>query len=148
MKVFFAWDEAKERENRRKHGVPFFLAQYAFLDPKRIIASDAVHSETEERYFCIGRVEGKIVTVRFTYRGNVIRISAPGIGEKEGYYMKNKTKYSDEPEGYLKMVKDFLPPPDQLVLKEDNVKITLSLNRESVDFLKKKPKSNVSLIKR
>jgi predicted DNA binding CopG/RHH family protein len=33
-------------------------------------------------------------------------------------------------------VEDFLPPPDQLVLKEDGVKITLSLSRRSVDFFK------------
>jgi len=32
--------------------------------------------------------------------------------------MKNKIKYTDEPMGELRVVKDFLPPPDQLVLKE------------------------------
>jgi len=51
--------------------------------------------------------------------------------------MKNKIKYTDEPMGKLKIVKDFLPPPDQLVLKEENVKITISLNKESVEFFKK-----------
>ncbi len=40
----------------------------------------------------------------------------------------------------LRVVKDFLPPPDQLVLKEENVKITISLKKESVDFFKKKAK--------
>jgi predicted DNA binding CopG/RHH family protein len=51
--------------------------------------------------------------------------------------MKNKTKYADEPMGKLRVVKDFLPPPDQLVLKEENVKITISLKKSSVDFFKK-----------
>ena len=32
--------------------------------------------------------------------------------------MKRKIKYTDEPMGKLKVVNDFLPPPDQLVLKE------------------------------
>ncbi len=52
--------------------------------------------------------------------------------------MKNKIKYTGEPMGKLRVVKDFLPSPDQLVLKEENVKITISLKKESVDFFKKK----------
>ncbi|OOP56535.1 MAG: CopG family transcriptional regulator [Candidatus Brocadia carolinensis] len=56
--------------------------------------------------------------------------------------MKNKIKYTDEPMGKLRVVKDFLPPPDQLVLKEENVKITISLKKESVDFFKKKAKEH------
>ena len=81
-KVYFEWDEAKDRENCRKHGVSFSLAQHAFLDPNRIIASDAMHSETEDRFYCIGRVDEKIITVRFTYRGNVIRIFGAGCWRK------------------------------------------------------------------
>ncbi|MCX5895560.1 MAG: CopG family transcriptional regulator [Proteobacteria bacterium] len=56
--------------------------------------------------------------------------------------MKNKIKYSDEPIGKLRIVKDFLPSPDQLVLKEDNVKITLSLSKSSIDFFKKEAKKH------
>ncbi len=51
--------------------------------------------------------------------------------------MKSKIKYSDEPLGKLKVVKDFLPPPEQLILKEDKVKITISLSKSSLDFFKK-----------
>jgi predicted DNA binding CopG/RHH family protein len=51
--------------------------------------------------------------------------------------MKNKIKYTDEPIGKLRVIKDFLPPPDQLVLKEENVKITISLKKSSVEFFKK-----------
>ena len=51
--------------------------------------------------------------------------------------MKNKIRYTDEPMGELRVLKDFLPPPDQLVLKEENVKITLSLKKSSVEFFKK-----------
>jgi hypothetical protein len=61
-----------------------------------------------------------------------------GIGEKGGKSMKNKIKYTDEPMGgELRVVKDFLPPPDQLVLKEENVKITISLKKSSVQFFKR-----------
>ena len=62
---------------------------------------------------------------------------AQGIGEEGGRSMKNKIKYSDEPMGELRVVKDFLPSPDQLVLKEENVKITISLKKSSVEFFKK-----------
>ena len=51
--------------------------------------------------------------------------------------MKSKIKYTDEPIGDLRVVRDFLPPPDQLALKEENVKITISLRKSSVDFFKK-----------
>lgn len=39
------------------------------------------------------------------------------------------------------VIDDFLPPPDQLVLKEDTVKVTLNLSRDSVAFLKDKAKT-------
>ena len=51
--------------------------------------------------------------------------------------MKNKIEYTDESMGELRIVKDFLPPPDQLVLREDNVKVTISLSKGSVTFFKK-----------
>ena len=40
----------------------------------------------------------------------------------------------------LKIIKDFLPPPDQLVLKEDKVKVTISLSKGSIEFFKKEAK--------
>jgi len=42
--------------------------------------------------------------------------------------------------GKLRIIKDFLPRPEQLVLKEENVKITISLNKSSIEFFKKKAK--------
>lgn len=56
--------------------------------------------------------------------------------------MKRKIKYTEEPMGELKVVKDFLPRPDQLVLKEENIKITISLKKESIDFFKKTAKKH------
>ncbi len=51
--------------------------------------------------------------------------------------MKRKIKYTDEPLGDLKIVKDFLPPPEKLALKEENLKVTLSLNKTSVEYFKR-----------
>jgi len=43
--------------------------------------------------------------------------------------------------GHLRVVKDFLPPPDKLVLKEDHVKVTISLKKSSVFFFKEQAKT-------
>ncbi|MBL8180947.1 MAG: CopG family transcriptional regulator [Blastocatellia bacterium] len=56
--------------------------------------------------------------------------------------MKKKTIYTDEPIGKIKVVKDFLPKPEDLVFREDNVKVTLSLSRQSLDFFKEQAKLN------
>ena len=64
------------------------------------------------------------------------------IGEKEGGYMKTKIKYTDEPMGELRVIKDFLPPPEQLVLKEENIKVTIALKKASVEFFKKEAKKH------
>jgi len=87
MNTSFEWDEDKNTNNLKKHGVDFEIAQYAFLDERRVIAKDLVHSEKESRYYCFGRVKGGVLTVRFTYRDNHIRI----IGA--GYWSKGKKIY-------------------------------------------------------
>ncbi len=51
--------------------------------------------------------------------------------------MKKKIKYSDEKIGEVEIVKDFLPKPEDLVFKEETVKVTLNLSRSSVDYFKK-----------
>ena len=51
--------------------------------------------------------------------------------------MKSKIKYTNEPMGELRVIKDFLPPPEQLILKEDKVKVTIHLSKSSIDFFKK-----------
>lgn len=59
------------------------------------------------------------------------------IGEKEEKYMKrHKVKYTDEPIGNIKIVGDFLPKPEELVLKEETKKITIHLTKSSIDFFK------------
>lgn len=50
--------------------------------------------------------------------------------------MKRTRKYTDEPLGRLEVVEDCLPPPEQLVSREDGVKVAISLSRKSVVFFK------------
>ena len=91
-KTRFEWDSDKDSINQEKHDVSFALAQFAFADPKRVIAKDDSHSQGEERFYCFGEVDGGILTVRFTYRASVIRI----IGA--GYWRKGKVIYERENE--------------------------------------------------
>jgi predicted DNA binding CopG/RHH family protein len=52
--------------------------------------------------------------------------------------MSNRTvKYTAGEIGRLRVIKDFLPQPDDLVPREDNVKVTLSLSRRSLDYFKR-----------
>ena len=74
MSTTFQWDEQKEADNKAKHGLDFEAAQYAFFDPDRLIVHDSEHSEVEECWFCIGKVDDLVLIVRFTYRDGVIRI--------------------------------------------------------------------------
>jgi predicted DNA binding CopG/RHH family protein len=50
---------------------------------------------------------------------------------------KKTVRYTSGEIGRFKVVKDFLPPPDELVPIEDNIKVTLTLTRRSLDFFKK-----------
>jgi len=86
----FEWDEDKAAENLRKHGVSFELAQHAFLDPRRVFYRDSKHSGSEKRFYCFGQVAEGILTVRFTYRGHVIRI----IGA--GYWREGRRIYEEK----------------------------------------------------
>ncbi len=81
-KTTFEWDESKNQENTIKHGVSFEEAQEAFQDENRLIVEDLDHGENEERWFCFGMVSGGIMTVRFTYRADKIRIYGAGYWRK------------------------------------------------------------------
>jgi uncharacterized DUF497 family protein len=86
----FEWDDDKDWSNQRKHGISFSLAQFAFLDERRVILEDLDHSADEKRYYCLGKVAGGIMTVRFIYRKTKIRIFGAG------YWRKGKRIYERE----------------------------------------------------
>ncbi len=89
-KTRFDWDQDKDGQNQKKHGVSFALAQLAFADSRRVIAEDLSHGSSEQRYFCLGQVGAGVLTVRFVYRENVIRIHGAG------YWRKGKRIYERE----------------------------------------------------
>lgn len=86
----FEWDDAKDKENQARHNVAFSVAQRVFLNLDRVVVEDINHSKDEERFYCIGRVGQDVITVRFTYRGNVIRIYGAG------YWRKGRKIYEDQ----------------------------------------------------
>jgi uncharacterized DUF497 family protein len=94
MSVTFEWEIERETENQAKHGIDFETAQYAFFDPHRLIVHDAKHSEQEERLFCIGKVKKRILTVRFTYRGDIIRIFGAAEWRKWRKFYEQHNSYS------------------------------------------------------
>lgn len=64
----------------------------------------------------------------------------PDIGGKAKKYMKKKIKYTNEPIGKVKVISDFLPSPEELVLKDETVKVTIALSKTSVEFFKNEAK--------
>jgi predicted DNA binding CopG/RHH family protein len=56
--------------------------------------------------------------------------------------MKKRTRYTDEPLGDLKVIPDFLPAPDELAFKDQQVKVTIGLGKASVDFFRQQAKKH------
>jgi len=56
--------------------------------------------------------------------------------------MSRRIRYTDEPMGEPRVVRDFLPPPSHLALKEDTVKVTISLSKASVSFFKRQARAH------
>lgn len=92
--VRFEWDPGKDFDNFAKQGVSFVEAQLAFADERCVIVHDADHSANEFRYYCFGRVESGILTVRFTMRADVIRIIGAGFWRKgKAFYERENSLY-------------------------------------------------------
>lgn len=64
------------------------------------------------------------------------------IGEKEKRLMNKTIKYTEGEIGNINIIEDFLPSPEELVFKEENTKITISLTKETVDFFKEEAKKH------
>ena len=86
----FVWDDKKEAENILKHDIDFMTACLAFLDLDRKVGRDSKHSSGDEvRKYCVGKVNDRVMTVRFIMRDKKIRI----IGA--GYWREGRTLYYD-----------------------------------------------------
>ena len=80
------------------------------------------------------------MTVRFNF-GDEFASSARVIGERDEAFISSKTvEYTAGEIGRLRVVEDFMPPPEELVPRDDRVKVTLALSRRSLDFFKREAK--------
>lgn len=84
------FDPDKEAANLAKHGIDFSTVQKVFEDPCRMIVPNDTHSSDEPRFYAVGHNGSGILTVRFTLRGDVIRV----IGA--GYWRKQKKAYETQ----------------------------------------------------
>lgn len=69
----FEWDENKNQENIRKHGVSFQEASRIFSRPT-LDAVDERKDYGETRIASVGKSKSKVLYVVHTWRGHVIRI--------------------------------------------------------------------------
>lgn len=73
-KPIFEWDPAKAAQNEADHGVSFEAAQEVFTDPFALEWLDDREDYGEERCVILGMVDGRLLYVAYTMRGDAIRI--------------------------------------------------------------------------
>ena len=92
------WDDVKAQSNLLKHGVSFAQAATVMLYPLALTVLDAVHSETEERWFTLGQTsEGRLLAVAHTYQvldTNIARVRL--ISAREAT-RQERQQYENEP---------------------------------------------------
>jgi uncharacterized DUF497 family protein/uncharacterized protein (DUF4415 family) len=138
----FEWHDGKNKSNIAKHGISFHEAKYAFFDIESVIILDKKHSSSEKRYYCIGKAKnGEIVTVRFTLRNSHIRIIGAGYWREGKSYM-SKINYTDAPDDVKEsfdnpvIVENLLPSPEEFIQRSKKEKITISIDKHSLDLYK------------
>jgi len=55
---------------------------------------------------------------------------------------RKRVEYTDEPIGDVRLIDDFLPPPEELAFKEETTKVTIGLSKSSIDFFKREAKKH------
>ena len=84
MDLEFEWDDQKDANNWAKHRIRFSVARRVFLDPNRVTRRDARKDYGEDRFITTGQIDGRLVLVVFTRRGEAIRIiSARNANSRE-----------------------------------------------------------------
>ena len=90
----FEWDDAKAASNRRVHKITFEMARDAFADPFIVEWIDDGHDDAEQRFAALGMVEGRLLFVSYTMRGETIRIISARRAEaweRRRYHNENET---------------------------------------------------------
>jgi hypothetical protein len=81
--IDFEWDDQKAASNEAKHGVSFGAAASVFLDDQRLEDTDLRRDYGEERINVIGFVDGLVLHVTYTQRGDVARLISARLADRE-----------------------------------------------------------------
>lgn len=90
----FAWDDAKAASNLAKHGVSFEAARDVFRDAFAVEWADDRQDYGEPRFVIVGMIDGRLLAVTYTPRGEAIRIISAREAEareKRRYHNENET---------------------------------------------------------
>jgi hypothetical protein len=90
--IEFDWDPAKAVSNLREHRVSFEEAAIAYGDPFAVEWIDTREAYGEERVILLGQGGGRVLTVVYTERGDLIRIISARRASKHEqiqYYRQN-----------------------------------------------------------
>jgi uncharacterized DUF497 family protein len=88
----FEWDDAKAATNLANHGVSFARARLVFADPFAIGLIDDREDYGEDRFIMVGMVEGTLIFVVYTERGDRVRIITARRAtrhEQDDYFQQN-----------------------------------------------------------
>ncbi len=90
MSIEFEWNEQKRLSNLQKYGIDFIRA-YQIFDGFTVEFGDNRYDYGEDRYIAVGEINGQILTVVYTYRGDVIRL----ISARQATRYERNLYYSD-----------------------------------------------------
>jgi uncharacterized DUF497 family protein len=83
MGLAFEWDDAKAKQNLRKHRVSFHEASTVFGDPLALTIPDPLHSVEEDRFITLGESHRRrLLVVVSTERGDKIRIISARVATR------------------------------------------------------------------
>jgi uncharacterized DUF497 family protein len=88
----FEWDDAKAAANLANHGVSFARARLVFADPFAVGRIDDRQDDGEDRFTMVGMVEGTLIFVACTERGDRVRIITARRAtrhEQDDYFQQN-----------------------------------------------------------
>jgi uncharacterized DUF497 family protein len=89
---YFEWDDNKAAGNFARHGVSFDRARLAFADPFGVGEIDDRQNYREQRFTLVGMVEGSLIFVAYTERGERVRIISARQAtkhEQDDYFQQN-----------------------------------------------------------
>lgn len=89
----FEWDRAKASTNAKKHGITFADASVALRDPDVVEDLDIEQNYGEDRMIAYAKLDGQILVIIYTMRGDITRIISARRAEKhERNYYENENR--------------------------------------------------------